>query len=290
MNAAIQPARLGSKLPPRRRVGELLIAAGVLRPSDVQRIVARQRENGRRFGETAVELALVTEEQLARALAQQVGYPCVEYGASRLAHALAAAYEPFCAYSEALRTLRSQLLMRWFGPKQRAVAVSSARHDEGSSLVAANLAVVFAQLGENTLLLDANLRAPVQHRLFGLDGRYGLADLIAFDASLEATLCKIDPFDKLTIMSAGAMPPNPQEILSSAMFADTLEKLALSFDVIIIDTPPLLEFADGAIVAQRAGACVLSARRHRTSALDLNRSKTLLGPTSATLLGVVLHE
>ena len=112
----------------------------------------------------------------------------------------------------------------------------------------------------------------------------------SFYASLEATLCKIDPFDKLTIMSAGAMPPNPQEILSSAMFADTLEKLALSFDVIIIDTPPLLEFADGAIVAQRAGACVLSARRHRTSALDLNRSKTLLGPTSATLLGVVLHE
>lgn len=268
----------------------MLVASGGLRPIDVQRIVSKQRESSKRFGEIALEMKLVTDEQLSCALAKQIGYPYVEYGQSHLSHALAAAYEPFCDYAEALRTLRSQLLMRWFGREQRALAVSSARRGEACSIVAGNLAIVFAQLGESTLLIDANLREPQQHRLFGLGACNGLADLITERCGVEDALQRIDPFDKLTVMTAGAQPPNPQEILGSSVFADVLEDLVQAYDVVIVDTPPLLDFADAAIVSQRAGACVLSARRHRTPTADLNRSKTMLRPTGATLLGVVINE
>jgi hypothetical protein len=168
MSFAIEPARIGSKVPPRSRIGDLLVASGALRPLDVQRIVSKQRETSKRFGEIALEMKLVTAEQLSCALAKQIGYPYVEYGQSALSQTLAAAYEPFCDYAEALRTLRSQLLMRWFGREQRALAISSARRDEACSTVAGNLAIVFAQLGENTLLIDANLREPQQHRLLRL--------------------------------------------------------------------------------------------------------------------------
>lgn len=290
MSFAIESTRVRPKAPPRLRIGDLLVASGALRPLDVQRIVSKQRESSKRFGEIAVELKLITQAQLSAALAKQIGYPYVEYGRSSLAPTLAAAYQPFCDYAEALRTLRSQLLMRWFGREQRALAVTSARRDSACSSVAANLAVVFAQLGESTLLIDANLREPQQHRLFDLGACAGLTDLIGERCTLDEALHRIEPFEKLTLMPSGAQLPNPQEILSGPAFADMLEELVQEFDVVIVDTPPLLDFADAAIVSQRAGACVVSARRHVTPAADLTRSKSLLPPTGATLLGVVIHE
>src|SRR5690606_37765198 len=290
MSFAIEPARIGSRVPPRLRIGDLLVAAGALRPIDVQRIVASQRLSSKRFGEIALEMKLITQAQLSSALAKQIGYPYVEYGRSQLAHSLAAAYEPFCAYAEALRTLRSQLLMRWFGREQRALAVTSTRRDATCSTVAANLAIVFAQLGESTLLIDGNLRDPQQHRLFGLGACNGLTDLVGERCEVEETLQIIEPFEKLTLIPSGAPPPNPQELLSGSVFADLLEDLVQAFDVVIVDTPALLDFADAAIVSQRAGACLLSARRHITPTADLHRSKALLRPTGATLLGVVLNE
>src|SRR5690606_11957292 len=185
MSFAIEPARIGSRVPPRLRIGDLLVAAGALRPIDVQRIVASQRLSSKRFGEIALEMKLITQAQLSSALAKQIGYPYVEYGRSQLAHSLAAAYEPFCAYAEALRTLRSQLLMRWFGREQRALAVTSTRRDATCNTVAANLAIVFAQLGESTLLIDGNLRDPQQHRLFGLGACNGLTDLVGERCEVE---------------------------------------------------------------------------------------------------------
>src|SRR5690606_21849559 len=203
----------------RPRLGEILVATGALTPLDVQRIVAVQRERGARFGEIALELGLITEAQLSCALARQIGYPYVEYGRSPLSYAHAAAYEPLCAYSEAMRTLRSQLLMRWFGHKQRALAICSPRRDDMRSAVAANLAIVFAQLGERTLLIDANLRAPLQHDLFGIDIRAGLVNVICDQCGPEQALHSVAPFDKLAVMPA-VVPPNPQELLSSSAFAD----------------------------------------------------------------------
>lgn len=272
----------------RPRLGEILVATGALTPLDVQRIVAVQRERGARFGEIALELGLITEAQLSCALARQIGYPYVEYGRSPLSYALAAAYEPFCAYSEAMRTLRSQLLMRWFGHKQRALAICSPRRDDMRSAVAANLAIVFAQLGERTLLIDANLRAPLQHDLFGIDIRAGLVNVICDQCGPEQALHSVAPFDKLAVMPA-VVPPNPQELLSSSAFADLLEQMVARYDVVIIDTPPLLDYADAAIVAQRTGGCLLHAHRHETSTSDLKRSVALLRPTGATLLGVVIN-
>lgn len=291
MNIAVDTEHCSPRPPrTRKRLGELLLAARVLRETDIARIVAAQRERQQRFGEVALALKLVTETQLRSALAQQADYPLVAHGESAFSHTLAAAYEPFSAYSEGLRTLRSQLLLRCFADDRAALAVVSARSGEGCSTVAANLAIVFAQLGTSTLLIDANLRAPSQHQLFGVGGDMGLADLLQGHCIAEEVLCPIAPFEKLTLLPAGAPPPNPQELLSGDAFTHLIDEASQQFEVVIIDTPPLLDCADAAVVALRTRGCVLSARRHQTSTADIQRARASLVPGGVALLGVIINE
>jgi protein-tyrosine kinase len=274
---------------PHARLGELLVAAGALCESDVARIVAAQRERPERFGTLALEMKLLSEAQLHRALAQQVRYPYIDE-TSTLSPMLAVAHDPFGAYAEAMRTLRSQLLLRWFGAERSALAIAAPGRNDGGSLVAANLALTFAQLGAKTLLIDANLREPMQHWLFGLNVGTGLADLLNGQCRSDAALHSVAPFDDLTIMPAGTRFPNPQEVLSGQLFARLLTGFASEFEIVIIDTPPLLDFADAAIVAERARGCLFSARRHHTTTQDLQRARQKLTPSGAALVGIAIND
>lgn len=274
--------------PVRPRIGEILVASGVLKESDLPKILQVQRKRNLRFGEAAVALKLVTERDLRRALAQQSEFPYVVYGESALAPTLAAAYEPFSKYTEELRTLRSQLLMRWFGSHGTALAVVSPRSGDGCSTLAANLALVFAQLGERTLLIDTNMRNPAQYALFGLEGHEGLAEVLNGRVALEDALHRIPQFENLYVLPAGSPPPNPQELLSRLTFTELLEELSARFDCMLLDTPPLLDFADAQIVAARAGACLLGTRRNSTTMADIDRVKSQLNPNVTNMLGAVI--
>lgn len=274
--------------PVRSRIGEILVSSGVLKESDLPKILQIQRKRRMRFGEAALALKLVTERDLRRALAQQAEFPFVAYGESALSPTLAAAYEPYSRYTEELRTLRSQLLMRWFGSHGTALAVVSPRSGDGCSTLTANLALVFAQLGERTLLLDTNMRNPAQFDLFGLSAHEGLAEVLNGRVAIEDALHRIPHFENLYVLPAGAPPPNPQELLSRLTFTELLEELSARFDVLLLDTPPLLEFADAQIVAARAGACLLGARRHSTTLADVARVKSQLNPNVTNMLGAVI--
>jgi receptor protein-tyrosine kinase len=164
-----------------RRLGAVLIHAGRLRPQDVEHILQLQRQKGLRFGDAGKEVGLLTQADIEFALARQFDHPYLQRGESKVSEEVVAAYEPFSPQVEALRAVRGQLMLRWLDaePASKALAILSAARKEGRSFIAANLAVVFAQLGARTLLIDADLRQPCQHRLFGLDNRAGLSAVLS---------------------------------------------------------------------------------------------------------------
>jgi chain length determinant protein tyrosine kinase EpsG len=268
-------------------LGKLLFDAGKLTEIDVNRVVVAQRKKNVRFGEAAMRLGLVTREDVEQALAQQFGYPYVTAD-SGLDPTLVAAHQPFGAAAEGLRELRSQLQLRWFNEKEHTLAICAPRRRSGSSHLAANLAISFAQLGERTLLIDANFRKPSQHSLFNAMPGAGLSHLLIGRCGLDEALVPIAPFADLKVLFAGTQPPNPQELLSRVTFRYLLETSSSNFDVVIIDTPPILEYSDAQIVASVTGGCLLAARRHKTRVTDIERAREKFAPTRAAILGTAI--
>jgi chain length determinant protein tyrosine kinase EpsG len=271
-------------------IGELLQSAGVLSSEDVGRVVALQQQRGLRFGEAAIALGLLQVEDLHRGLSRQFDYPFVRVGESGLDSSLYVAYAPFSSQSEALRKLRSQLLLHWGAEGKRVLAVSGARKNSGCSRVAANLAIAFSQLGERTLLIDGDLRRPRQHQLFGLSMGEGLGDLLGGRGTMAQAIMPVPAFPHLALLGAGAGVPNPQELLSRVGFAYLMQTLPSSFDVIIVDTPPVLEFADAQLIATHTHNAVLVARQHQTRLADVDDAKVHLQSAGTQLLGAVLNQ
>lgn len=274
-----------------RSIGAILIDAGKLAPDGAERILRLQKEEGIRFGEAAVKLGLASEADIQQALSRQFDYPYLLAGEALVSEEIVAAYKPFTPQVEALRALRSQLMLRWFGaePERKALAVVSPARGEGRSFLAANLAVVFSQLGEHTLLIDADMRHPRQHELFGLENRSGLSAILSGRGEVNA-IERIPSLLDLSVLSAGAVPPNPQELISRPLFSRLMEELGREFDVIIIDTPAGDGCADAQTLAVRAGAALLVAHKNVSRLRAARHLADGLTQASAMVVGVVLNE
>lgn len=269
------------------KLGSILQDMGKISPKETERILQLQRREGLRFGEAALKLRLVTEADISRALAIQFDYSYLPQDAGQLGRELVAAYQPFSAEAEALRALRSQLALRWFGNGNKVLAVIAPHRGDGSSALAANLAVVFSQLGEKTLLVDANLRHPVQHELFRLRERPGLTDILIDRAGLEA-ISRIEALDNLSLLGAGTVPPNPQELLNRKGFGGLMDRLRSLYDIVIVDTAPAIGTADAQVVAMRCGGALLVSRIDATPLRDLaNVRDQLLVSDVQIVAGVV---
>jgi chain length determinant protein tyrosine kinase EpsG len=273
-----------------RGVGQILVESGRLSADDAERILVFQRDSRARFGEAGQALGLITDDDLRFALSVQFDYPYLGRD-SGLSRELVAAYEPHSAQVEELRALRSQLMLRWFAtaPGRRGLAVVSADRREGRSFLAANLAIVFSQLGERTLLIDADLRTPRQSQLFGLGKQAGLSDMLAGRAGLEA-VTPIPALRDLAVLPAGAQPPNPQELLGRQPFHKLLQVFAEDYDVILMDTPAASHCADAHTVAARAGAALLVARQGQSSLPKMAQLTQGLRDFGVGVLGSVFNE
>ncbi len=281
-------------LPPRdrsRAFGAILVEQGRLSPGDAEEIQRFAGQHGMRFGDAAIRLKLLTQDDIDFALAQQFNYPLLpRVGEGSVGEDVVSAYNPQSEMVEPLRALRSQLTMRWFNdPNHKALAITSPGRGEGRSWLAANLAVVFAQIGERTLLIDADMRHPRQHELFHLKNEVGLSALLTGRAGKE-TASRIHPHLRLFVLPAGILPPNPQELLGRPVFDLVLERFATQFDVIIIDTPAANDTADAQIISDRAGAAVMVARRNVTRHAQLSSSMQSLTQTGVNVIGSVLNE
>ncbi|MGH8668537.1 MAG: chain length determinant protein tyrosine kinase EpsG [Burkholderiales bacterium] len=274
-----------------RSMGALLIDAGKLRPEDAEAILRLQREKNLRFGDAAIELGLITQADIDFALSRQFDYPYLQRGESKVSEELVAAYDPFSPQVEALRALRAQLMLRWFDhdPVRSALAIVSASRGEGRSYIAANLAVVFSQLGERTVLIDADLRNARQHRLFGIENRAGLSALLSGRAGLDA-VHRIPGLLGLSVLPAGTLPPNPQELIARPAFSQLLEQLAGHFDVILLDSPPAAETADAQTLAVRAGAALVVVRKNSSRTWRVRGISDSVAHAKASIVGAVLND
>jgi protein-tyrosine kinase len=270
-------------------IGQMLVGWGRLDQGEVNRILEFQKKAGLPFGEAGIAMGLLDRDDVEQVLASQFGHPCLleESGLSR---ELIAAREPGSHAVEHLRALRSQLMLRWFenDARQAALAVVSPGAGEGRSYIAANLAVLFSQLGKRTLLIDADLRRPRQHQIFGLPGRIGLSAVLAGRAGWDA-ISEIKALPDLSVLPAGAVPPNPQELLARPGFAKLIAAMRTSYEVILIDTPPAESSADAGTIAARAGAALVLACQNATSVPRVAGLADDLRQFGVTIVGAVLN-
>jgi chain length determinant protein tyrosine kinase EpsG len=182
-------------------------------------------------------------------------------------------------------------MLRWFDTDvaHKALAIVSAERKEGRSFIAANLAVVFSQLGEHTLLIDADMRNPSQHRFFGLDNRSGLSAVLSGRGGPDA-IQRIPSLRDLSVLPAGAQPPNPSELLGRQQFSQLLHELARDFDVILLDTPPAAQTADAQTITMRAGCALIVVRKNATRVWQVRGIADHAVQTNTTIVGTVLND
>lgn len=274
-----------------RSIGAILIDAGKISALDAEKILREQKQSKLRFGDAALKLGLLNPDDIQFALARQFDYPYLARGDQSISEEVIAAFNPFSPIVEQLRALRTQLMLRWFDVdvSHKSLAVVSPANCEGRSFVAANLAVVFSQLGERTLLIDADLRNPKQHLLFKIDDSTGLSAVLSGRTMAGEALSKVATLLGLSVLPAGATPPNPQELLSRDAFSTMLSAYSDAFDVIIIDTSAATVSADAQTISARAGAALLVARLNQTPVAALHSLATNLQDSNVTVVGSLLN-
>lgn len=282
------------KLPPSmpdRSIGAILIKIGRLSAADAEKVIRYQVERNVRFGDAAIALGLLTEADIEFALSRQYDYPYLLRGESSISESVVAAYEPFTSRVEAFRALRNQLMWRWFdsGAERKTLAIASAERGDGRSFFAANLAVVFSQQGQRTLLIDADLRNPSQHQLFGLENRVGLSSVLSGRNGVEAVQ-RVAPLLDLSVLTAGAPPPNPSELLGRPAFGQVLRELAQQFDVILIDTPATAECSDAQMIGGRAGGALVVTRQNTSHVREVHDAIAVLSESRTHLVGTALND
>jgi len=162
------------------------------------------------------------------------------------------------AVAEAYRSIRTSLHLGASGGN-KTILVASPTPGDGKSTTASNLALTFAQAGERTLLMDCDLREPVQHLIFESDGSVGISNVMAGEVKLQDAIVRTRT-DGLYVLPSGALPGNPSEMLASKRFKRLMQALAGTFDRIVIDSPPILSATDGRILAASADVTLLVLR------------------------------
>ena len=284
---AINPAM--SRSADQSSIGALLLEAGKITPENAANVLALQKEEGLRFGEAARRLGFVDEADIQQVLARQFDYPYVQVGEQQYSPKLVAAFQPFSRQVEMLRAVRAQLMMRWFARGRKGLAIVGAGPGDGASLFAANLAVVFSQLGERTLLVDANLRHPAQHEIFDLQGRSGLSDMLAGRATMEA-VTPVDGFLSLSVLPSGTQPPNPAELLARHAFTGLNSQLEAGHDIVLYDCADLASASDAMPVIARTKGVLLVVRKNKTSLYDVAAVTEQAAQAGAEVVGSVLVD
>lgn len=274
-----------------RAIGDIIRQTNNLTADQVERILDHQRQHGLRFGEAAVALGLATDEDILFALSQQFHYPYAPEERRNLNPELITAAKPFSTQSEAFRAIRSQIMMRVFNGEEprRALAVVSPNSGDGKTFFTANIAVVLSQLGGRTLLVDADMRGPRQHEVFGVRGTAGLSGLLTGRAEANV-ITQVPDLPSLFLLPVGITPPNPLELVERPAFGLLIRELLTKFDHVVIDSPAGEFGTDATVIADKAGAALVIARRNTSRMRALDQMVGSLSETRTRLIGVIMNE
>jgi capsular exopolysaccharide synthesis family protein len=197
-------------------------------------------------------------------------------------------HRPRSVEAEAYRAVRTALYFNTHGERHKVIQVTSPNMGDGKSTVITNVAVAIAQSGRKVILLDADLRRPRVHRIFGLTARKGLAQVIAGTAELSDVVQQT-VVPNLSVLPCGARPADPSELLTLPRFADLLEELRETYDYVLIDTPPLLAVSDPCAVAPRVDGVVLTIRVSKNGRPAAERACDVLTGLKVHVYGVVVN-
>lgn len=196
---------------------------------------------------------------------------------------------PKSPMAEAYRTLRTNLNFAAMGRDYRSILISSTNPRDGKSQTAANLAVVMAQSGNKVILVDADLRKPMQHRIFQLPNDRGLTNCLAQNRKVKE-VAHNGKIENLTILTSGPIPPNPSEMLGSDRAKALWSALLEQYDYVILDSPPILAVADAAILSAQVDGVVLVINSGDTRIDMAREAKEQLQKANANIIGVVLNK
>ncbi len=197
-------------------------------------------------------------------------------------------HDPASPEAEACRSVRSTFFVRTGDANARIVQFTSAEPGDGKTTCIANLAISIAQAGKKVLLIDADLRRPMIHRLFGLREDVGLSETLNGEVEMNDALQKTD-IENLSILTAGSIPSKPAELLSSAKLHYLLGEAAREYDFVLIDTPPVLAVSDPFILAQSVDAVMLVVRMHKNRRPSIKRALEQFEAHEVDLLGTIAN-
>ncbi len=191
--------------------------------------------------------------------------------------------------AEAYKMIRANLLFTLANAKNRVVVFSSAEPSAGKSTLCANLAIVMAQTGAKVVLVDADMRKPVQHRNFRQGKTQGLSKILGgLSSREECTISQVMP--NLDLIPCGTIPPNPSELLGSDRMIALVGELEKEYDYVFIDTPPLGVVSDALVLQPVSAGIVLVARHKQTTYEEIEESIEAIKQVDGTLLGMVLSD
>lgn len=275
-----------------RAIGAIIAETRHLSAEQVESIVAYQKQHSMRFGEAAVAMGMASADDVIFALAQQYHYPVASEEQSKLNSELVALTQPFSRQVEAFRDLRSQIIMRvdpGAESNRRPLAVVSPDVGDGKTFVAANLAVTLAQLGGRTLLVDADMRSPRLHEVFGLKNSAGLSTILSGRAENQI-IQQATGVPNLFVLPVGPTPPNPVELVERPAFGLLLNELISKFDHVVVDTPAAAYGSDAAVIAARCGSALIVARKNASRVQAVHQLVALLQHSRAQVLGALYNE
>ena len=199
------------------------------------------------------------------------------------------AYKSAGSVAEAYRMLRTSILLSAAGQPPKTILVTSSQPGEGKTTTTINTSICLSQLGATVLLIDADMRRPRVHKIFGIDHRKGLSNYLSSDTSLK-TVVQTTKFPNLYVMPSGIVPPNSADLLSSEKFRLMLQKLSQHFDHILIDSPPINSVTDPVIISRQVDGVMLIVHGGKSSREMVVHSRQELANVGAKIFGVVLNN
>lgn len=196
---------------------------------------------------------------------------------------------PKSPISEAYRTLRTNIDFSAIDSEVKTVMVTSAGMGEGKSTTVSNLAITYAQVGKQVLLIDADMRKPTIHHTFQVTNRMGLSNVLANQCELKDAIQRTH-IRNLDILPSGPIPPNPSELLASNRMSERLGQLKSEYDIILIDTPPTLAVTDSQVVATKCDGVLIVIDSGKVKRDIVLKVKSSLEHVQARILGIVLNN
>jgi tyrosine-protein kinase Etk/Wzc len=190
---------------------------------------------------------------------------------------------------EALRTLRTSLHFARLKTKNNLLMIAAPSPGVGKTFVCANLAVAIAQAGQRVLLIDADMRRGTLHKAMGVRWEGGLSELISGEVGVEDAIRRVPGTDNLSFISRGSVPPNPSELLMHSKFSDLLHQLGQRYDIVVIDTPPVLAVTDAAVIGHHVGTCLMVVRWGLNQQREIALAKQRLEQNGVRVKGAIFN-